>query len=706
MIDIKEIEEKLATENLKKHRTWPILLGIFLIGFSIRYITRHELLFDPDSYWWYQLAMYFADIRTEHFIHVDGKTIYELAYYPTGRVIDNELRLLPFSIGASYKFLGFLGAPQTPEGLLNYMFFFGPFFGALTAVLAYFLGRELTDSHRAGFIAATFYSFAYFAMTRNTAGDTGQESLGTFWLFVMLYLFVLAVKQGTWKRQAGYATASGISFFLAANTWGGTWFYWGLLDSVVLIYLLVNVFTNRPIERYKSICVCFSGLVLFGIFMPSLLPISKGIVGTFSIGNKFQNLSYFTLLACLLLLGYERLAKKRKITLQPWMFFTAAFGAVIVFLLITGKIVIIHRILDFIHDFVFTPEEKGITGNTVAYYRSVGYAEFKSTFGALLIAIPAGFFLLGYEFYKKRDFVSLFMIFFMILGIVAFRWMIRLSFFLAFILPLYVGYLFARYVERKRQTSRKKKKGIEVQSISRFRWIVAFSVLLFLITPNLVSSLESLKGQKLADTSVTPWKDVGEWIKKNTPENALLIHWWDYGYHLQTFAERRTIVDGGNTGKNLTNFGNRNIDVAKAFTSPEDEFYEYLKPYNPDDLPIYVLVSIEEFGKSGAINYHANDELFITSFSVPNSGNPEQDQKTISDILQRNQITTYYVINYGSYYLIWALIQVDREGNYHPEWSEKVLAKLLPFNTGYGQGMKHFQLVYQNGYVYVYKYMK
>ncbi len=72
MLDIKEIKEKLTIENLEKHRTWPILLGIFLIGFSIRYLTRHELLSDPDSYWWYRLAGYYSGVKTEYFYQENG----------------------------------------------------------------------------------------------------------------------------------------------------------------------------------------------------------------------------------------------------------------------------------------------------------------------------------------------------------------------------------------------------------------------------------------------------------------------------------------------------------------------------------------------------------------------------------------------------------------------------------------------------------
>ena len=597
----------------KRFRQFSLLFAIFLIGFATRYITKNQLLYDPDSYWWYQLAIYFAGIddgRLQYFHHVNGKTIYELAYYPTGRVLENELLLLPFTIGFSYKILGIFGASQTPEGLLNYMFFFGPFFGALTAVLAYFLGKELTGSSKAGFVAAVFYSFAKFAMTRNTAGDTGQESLGSFFLFLMLYLFILAVKQKDLRLNVVYAIASGVAFLLAANTWGGTSFYWGLIISTVFTYLAVNVALNRPLAEYRSVCVTFPIFILVGVFIPSLLGIGHSyVIGVISTHNVFQNLSYLIVFICLFLIGYEEMKKRKEFSLQPRAIFLAALVIVILGLFVTGKFAIFERIFDFIYKLVFTPEEKDLTGKTVAYYRSVGFAEFKSTFGPLLLVIPVGFLLIGYDFYKNRDFTSLFLIFFMILGIVAFRWMIRLSFFMAFILPLFIGVLFARYVDRQRQQGQaksKKKRGRENQGIQRVNMMVGVAVLLFLLSPTMVTSIQTLQGEKFADQSVMPWKLAGEWIKDNTPEDVLLIHWWDYGYHLQTFAIRRTIVDGGNAGPPVEGGSKkRNIDVAKAFVYPEDQFYSFIKPYNPENRQIYVLISVEEIGKSGAITYHA-----------------------------------------------------------------------------------------------------
>jgi dolichyl-diphosphooligosaccharide--protein glycosyltransferase len=701
MVDL-DISEFLR--RTEKFRSLPILVGIFLVGFAVRYSTRHELLFDPDSYWWYQLAMYFSGIRAEHFVHIDGKTIYELAYHPTGRDIGKELLLLPYTIGTSYRILGLFGAPQTPEGLLNYMFFLGPFFGALTTVLAYFLGRVSTGSSRAGYVAAILYSFAHFAMTRNTAGDTGQESLGTFLLFAFLLLFIKATRMQDIRELTLYSIGSAISFVLAANTWGGTVFYWGLVASSVLGYVVINVLLDRDIRIYLPVATAFSIFGIVGVFVPALLGVGAPWIRSLNPVDYVQSFSFFAVLMCLFVVGFHEVKKKKGLRIKLRTSLLAISLLAVLVLIATGKFTIIEGIINSILNLFFNPEEKGTTGNTVAYYRSTGFQELKSTFDILLFVIPVGGALLLYHLFKSKgkDFNTFFLLIFMFLGIVSFRAMIRLSFFLAFIVPLYLGILFNTYYARKIQMVSKKKGG-DVPSA-----VALLVIMFFLISPVLAGSVVSVPSMKYSDQGVVPWKDVGQWLKENTPEDALLIHWWDYGYHLQTFAERRTIVDGGNTGPVITGV-HRNIDVAEAFTSPEDEFHNYIGPYNPEGRPIYVLVSVEEFGKSGAINYHASSvgggDLYITSFTVPNSGNPTGDQQLIMSTLQQNRITTYHVINYGSHYQVWAQIITDQTGTPHPEWTEKLLSKLLPFNTGYGQGLEHFQLVYQNGYVYVYKYL-
>ena len=45
------------------------------------------------------------------------------------------------------------------------------------------------------------------------------------------------------------------------------------------------------------------------------------------------------------------------------------------------------------------------------------------------------------------------------------------------------------------------------------------------------------------DISTNDWPDAMQWVKKNTPEDAVIASWWDYGYWISTLGERTTLAD-------------------------------------------------------------------------------------------------------------------------------------------------------------------
>jgi hypothetical protein len=45
---------------------------------------------------------------------------------------------------------------------------------------------------------------------------------------------------------------------------------------------------------------------------------------------------------------------------------------------------------------------------------------------------------------------------------------------------------------------------------------------------------------------VPDWQAAMSWVSQNTSYNAVFIHWWDYGYWVQTVGNRTTVLDGGN----------------------------------------------------------------------------------------------------------------------------------------------------------------
>lgn len=41
------------------------------------------------------------------------------------------------------------------------------------------------------------------------------------------------------------------------------------------------------------------------------------------------------------------------------------------------------------------------------------------------------------------------------------------------------------------------------------------------------------------------WQKTMEWVRSNTNKGEIFVHWWDYGYWIQTLGERPTVTDGG-----------------------------------------------------------------------------------------------------------------------------------------------------------------
>lgn len=196
------------------------------------------------------------------------------------------------------------------------------------------------------------------------------------------------------------------------------------------------------------------------------------------------------------------------------------------------------------------------------------------------------------------------------------------------------------------------------------------------------------------------WREAATWIKSNTPKDALMVSWWDHGYILQTFADRTTLVDGGNREEK------RNIDIARMLTHSEDEFWKYLSRYRPGSRPVYIIVSENELSKSRAINALARDHLSLKGLKVPYTGSVEKDEQVLNSLVEKFEIGAYYTYDKGDHFLMFYLNEKDKEGRLHPEWREKLLIKLLPFNTSENnKPLKLFEPVYNNGYVYVYKYV-
>ena len=52
-----------------------------------------------------------------------------------------------------------------------------------------------------------------------------------------------------------------------------------------------------------------------------------------------------------------------------------------------------------------------------------------------------------------------------------------------------------------------------------------------------------INGGSSYGVATNDWLDALDWIKNNTPKDAVIASWWDYGYWISTMGERASLAD-------------------------------------------------------------------------------------------------------------------------------------------------------------------
>ena len=123
--------------------------------------------------------------------------------------------------------------------------------------------------------------------------------------------------------------------------------------------------------------------------------------------------------------------------------------------------------------------------------------------------------------------------------------------------------------------------------------ILYFVIILFLFTSplvfpentNWINAVDQPPVIMTGGTSNPPtsdWLDTLTWIKMNTPENAVIASWWDYGYWITTLSDRSTLVDNATLGTGQIK------TMAKILMNSPDDSWNILKEMNVDYVVVFV----------------------------------------------------------------------------------------------------------------------
>ncbi|EQC40050.1 hypothetical protein SDRG_02705 [Saprolegnia diclina VS20] len=127
------------------------------------------------------------------------------AWYPLGRVVGGTLYPGLMLISASvYRAMHFVGFPIS---ILDVCVYFAPFFAAATAVATYGLATHITKEPRTGLLAAFFISIAPAYISRSVGGSYDNEGVAIFLLVLVFYLWVKSVDSGSMVDAALTAVA-------------------------------------------------------------------------------------------------------------------------------------------------------------------------------------------------------------------------------------------------------------------------------------------------------------------------------------------------------------------------------------------------------------------------------------------------------------------------------------------------------------------
>lgn len=103
------------------------------------------------------------------------------------------------------------------------------------------------------------------------------------------------------------------------------------------------------------------------------------------------------------------------------------------------------------------------------------------------------------------------------------------------------------------------------------------------------------------------WQQAMVWVRENTPEKSIFVHWWDYGYWVQTIGERPTVTDGGHTIAYWDHLTGRYL-----LTTPKPETaLSLMKTYNVS----YLLIDSTDLGKYSAYSIIGSDKTNVDRFA-------------------------------------------------------------------------------------------
>ncbi|KAG8388487.1 hypothetical protein BUALT_Bualt02G0130800 [Buddleja alternifolia] len=456
-----------------------------------------------------------------------------------------------------------------------------PFFASNTTLVAYFFGKELWDSG-AGLVAAALIAICPGYISRSVAGSYDNEGVAIFALLLTFYLFVKAVNTGS----LAWAVASAFGYFYMVSAWGGYVFIINLIPLYVLIRF-VGFQHVQSGEHMAAMGVFFLMQVFYFLdWVKYLLNDPK----------KFHTFLKITVTSSVGLGAIALGVGTASGYISPW----------------TGRF---YSLLDP----TYAKDNIPIIAS-VSEHQPTAWSSFMFDFHILLLLFPAG---LHFCFKRLSD-ATIFIVMYGLTSMYFAGVMVRLILVATPAVCLISAIAVSATIKNLTQVVRAKNKPAPVGSgkgttstktkgsldqsppfqrngavallfgafylLSRYvthcTWVTseAYS------SPSIVLAARGAHGNRVI---FDDYREAYFWLRQNTPPDAKVMSWWDYGYQITAMGNRTVIVDN-NTWNNT-----HIATVGRAMSSYEDEAYEIMRSLDVN----YVLVVF------GGVSGYSSDDI-------------------------------------------------------------------------------------------------
>ncbi|KAJ7708709.1 oligosaccharyl transferase STT3 subunit [Mycena rosella] len=577
------------------------------------------------------------------------------AWYPLGRVVGGTV--YPGLMATSGVIYSFLHALNLPVDIRNICVMLAPGFSALTAWATYMFTKEMKDES-AGLLAAAFIGIVPGYISRSVAGSYDNEAIAIFLLMFTFYCWIKALKLGS----ALFGTLAAVFYFYMVAAWGGYVFITNMIPLHGLVLILMGRYTSRLYVAYSSwyvIGTLSSMQVPFVGFQPVSTSEHMAALGVFGL---------LQIVAFTQLVRSHVSSKQFQDLLFVFAVTTGILGGVaFVGLTYTGSIAPWTGRFYSLWDTGYAKKHIPIIAS-VSEHQPTAWPSFFMDLQFLIFLFPAGVILCFHQLRDEHVFVIIYAVMASYFAGVMVRLMLTLTpvvcvaSAVAFssLLDTYVDAAEPEHAEESSEAaapsaSKKAKKaaaqaaapdtGSTLTDIAaaatptkkgekpktkaiygldtRLAIIMnAFGMLAFFVfhctwaTSNAYSSPSVVLASTNADGSqhiIDDFREAYYWLRQNTPETAVVMSWWDYGYQIAGMADRPTLVDN-NTWNNT-----HIATVGKAMSSSEEVAYPILRKHDVD----YVLVI---FG--GLLGYSGDDiNKFLWMVRIAQGVWPEEIQE-------------------------------------------------------------------------------